>query len=138
MINYTNKISVEDYSFLRKSVGWSEIEKSQAGIGISNSAFVIAAASGGKTVGMARVVSDGGYVALICDVIVMPDFQGKGIGKTMMRKVMDYIAGSIKEGQSVMVNLMAVKGRETFYNQFGFIDRPNNESGCGMTMWVKK
>ncbi len=87
---------------------------------------------------MARVISDGGYVALIADVIVMPEFQGMGIGKTIMKMVMEYFSGILEEGDKIFINLMAAKGRESFYKQFGFIERPNDELGSGMTQWLSR
>ena len=138
MIDYVHMITVKDYNFLRKSVGWNEIEPAQAQAGINNSSFLVAAVNDEKTVGMARLVCDGGYVAVIVDVIVLPEYQGKGIGKCLLQKVMDYIIGNLKDGQSVFVNLMAAKGRESFYRKFGFIERPNENLGCGMTQWISK
>lgn len=135
-INYSNNISVEEYNYLRKSVGWPELENQQALKGISNSAFIISAVVNDKTVGVTRVVGDGGYIAIIVDVIVLPEFQGRGIGTTMMQKAMDFIKGSLSAGQFVFVNLMAAKDKETFYKQFGFEVRPNERSGAGMTQYV--
>jgi predicted GNAT family N-acyltransferase len=136
-ITYTNKISVDDYNNLRKSAGWNEIEKNQALTGINNSMFIISAAVDNKTVGVTRVVGDGGYIAVIVDVIVLPDFQRNGIGKTMMKKAMEFIKSTIKENQCVFVNLMASKDREPFYSQFGFETRPNEKLGAGMTQWIQ-
>ena len=82
------------------------------------------------------MVSDGGYIAIIVDVIVLPDFQGKGIGKTMMEKAMDYIKRNINEGNFVFVNVMAAKDKESFYSQFGFETRPNEKVGAGMTQYI--
>jgi len=135
-IKYTNKISVTDYNHLRKSVEWAELEKQQALIGITNSAFIISAVVDNKTVGVTRVVSDGGYIAIIVDVIVLPDFQGNGIGRAMMQKAMDYIKSTISDGQFVLVNIMAAKNKEHFYSQFGFDARPNEKVGAGMTQFV--
>ena len=135
-ITYTNQISVQDYNALRKSVGWAELEENQAQTGINNSIFIISALVGDKTVGITRVVGDGGYIAVVVDVIVLPEYQGNGIGKTMMQKAMEFIKGSIKEEQFVFVNLMAAKDREHFYEQFGFEIRPNEKVGAGMTQWV--
>lgn len=135
-IKYIDKISVADYNYLRKVSGWNEIEEKQALTGIQNSAFLISAVHNDKTVGMARVISDGGYVVIIVDVIVLPEYQGKGIGKTMMEKIMEYINNSLHENQCVMVNLMAAKGRESFYSQFGFDTRPNEKLGAGMSQWI--
>ena len=32
---------------------------------------------------------------------------------------------------------MAAKGKEEFYKKFGFIDRPNENFGCGMHKWLE-
>ena len=137
-INYINEISVEDYNYLRKSVGWNLIEEKQAMTGLKNSLFTIVAMDDMKTVGISRVVGDGGYIIIIVDVIVLPAYQGNGIGKTMLTKVMEYINNSLEPGQGVFVNLMSAKGRESFYGQFGFETRPNDRVGCGMTQWISK
>jgi len=137
-VTYVNSITAGDFNKLRASVGWPEITAEKAKTGIDNSAFIVAAECEGKTVGLARVVSDGGYVALIADVIVLPEYQGKGIGKTMMNMVMQYIYNSIGSGERVLVSLMAAKGKESFYKKFGFIERPNENYGAGMTLWILK
>lgn len=137
-IKYGNTISVDDYNYLRKSVGWNEISAKQAQTGINNSTYIVSAVYKDKTVGAARVVSDGGYIAVIVDVIVLPEFQGKEIGKTMMKMVMEFIKSNIAEGEGVFVNLMSAKGRESFYKQFDFIERPNDKFGAGMTQWISK
>ena len=137
-ITYTNTISVEDYNKLRKSAGWLELQPEQIEIGLKNSAFIVIAKDGENTVGMARIVSDGGYVVFIVDVIVLPEYQHKGIGKTMMGKIMEYVNSNLKDGYWIQVDLMAAKGRESFYEQFGFGKRPNERFGCGMTQRIKK
>ncbi len=137
MIDYVNTISVEDYNGLRCSVGWSSVEEKQAQTGIDHSFFLIAAVADGRPVGMARVVSDGGYFMLIVDVIVHPDFQCMGIGHAMMAQVMDRIHAHLEPGQQAMINLMAAKGKEPFYKKFGFIERPNDKHGAGMIQYLK-
>ncbi len=135
-VQYTDQISAQGYNHLRKSVAWQELEIKQAQTGIDNSAFLVAAKADGKTVGVTRVVSDGGYIVIIVDVIVLSEYQGNGIGKTMMRKAMDYVRSTLSDGQCVFVNLMATKDRESFYSQFGFEIRPNENVGAGMTQYI--
>lgn len=137
-IQYRNSISVTDYNHLCKSAGWKELKSKQAQTGINNSSYIVSAVNGDETVGMARVVSDGGYVAIIVDVVVLPEFQGKGIGKTMMNMVMEHIRSNIAEGEGVSIILMSAKGKESFYKQFGFNERPNEKFGPGMTQWISK
>lgn len=135
-IDYIHELSVEDYSGLRRSAGWGTVSDRQAANGIRNSAWVLAARCGGKTIACSRLISDGGYVAYIADVIVNPEFQGHGIGKTMIQMILAHIRESIEPGERVMVFLMAAKGRESFYRPFGFQDRPNEEQGAGMSQWI--
>lgn len=137
-IQYINAISVEDYNRLRKSVGWSEIPPRQAQTGLNNTAFQVAAVDGGIPVGMARVIQDGGYVALISDVVVHPEYQGYGIGKAMLNRIMEHIHSGMEPGDRIMVNLLAAKGKETFYKKCGFAERPNEEQGAGMSQWILK
>jgi len=138
-IKFENTISVDDFNFLRKSVGWSEIEKNLALKGIENALFIITAIVNGKTIGLTRVSGDGGYTIFITDVIVLPEYQNKGIGKQLMTKAMNFINENyLEKGQSVFVNLMSAKGRESFYKQFGFEERPNETVGAGMAQWMTK
>jgi N-acetylglutamate synthase-like GNAT family acetyltransferase len=135
-IQYCNTISEKDYNGLRKSVGWREISAKRAQTGLGNTAFQIVAEDDNIPVGMARVISDGGYIMYIADVVVHPEYQGYGIGKTMLNKIMEYIHGSMEDGETVFVCLMAAKGRESFYKQFGFKERPDEEFGAGMSQRI--
>jgi len=40
--------------------------------------------------------------------------------------------------QGISVNLMSAKGREPFYEKFGFNVRPNENRGAGMDQWIQK
>ena len=113
-ITYTNMLTVEEYCVLRKSVEWSVISENVVQQALNKSDFIISATINGVKVGMARLITDWTQ-ALIMDVIVHPDYQGNGIGKTMMHKAMEYIADHLLNGQRVLVNLNATKGRESFY-----------------------
>lgn len=135
-ITYTNGISVEDYNMLRASAGWSTVHPEQAVAGLKGSALVIAAKDGDKTVGTARLVSDGSYTALIKDVLVLPEYQGQGIGTAMMTQIMAFLKSLLKPGYSIQIDLMAAKGKEEFYEKFGFSTRPRENRGAGMDIWI--
>lgn len=137
-ITYANSISVADFNRLRRAVGWSEIEPGQAQRSIDGTEYIVAATRGGETIGMARVITDGGFVSLISDVIVLPQHQRKGLGKTIMGMVIDHILRGVGEGESAFINLMAAKDKQGFYKRFGFEERPCDALGPGMTMWAVK
>ena len=135
-ITYTNSISADDCAKLRDSAGWPKMHPEQIRNGLKNSAYTIAAYDGETGIGMARLVSDGGYVVFVADVIVLPEYQRKGIGKTMMGKIMEYLRGMLKDGYCIQIDLMAAMGKERFYEEFGFISRPDENFGCGMTQRI--
>jgi predicted N-acetyltransferase YhbS len=137
-ITYANDFTAEYYNELRKSVGWMELQSDLAQKGLENTAFLIAAYDNDLPVGMARVITDYGYIVFIADVIVRPDYQGKGIGREMMTQVMKYINENIAVGQCKLINLISANGKEKFYNKFGFEARPNEMIGEGMIQWIKK
>jgi ribosomal protein S18 acetylase RimI-like enzyme len=138
-IIFGNEISVDEFNFLRRSVGWNEIERSLAIKTINNALFIVTAIIDEKIVGLTRVSGDGGYTIFITDVIVLPEYQNRGIGKKLLSKAMDYIKDDLLEkNQSVFINLMAAKGKEGFYKNFGFEERPNEKVGSGMTQWLSK
>ena len=48
------------------------------------------AEEGGRQVGLARVVTDAATFAYLCDVYVLPEVRGKGLGKLLMRAVVEH------------------------------------------------
>jgi len=90
-IKYGNYITVEDFNELRTKVGWNAIENELAINSIKNISFITTAIYNNEIIGMARVCGDGGYIVVIADVIVKPDFQKKGIGKKLMENIMEFL-----------------------------------------------
>lgn len=121
---------------LCEAVGWSGRNKEDIQKGLDGSLFAVCAVMGGGLIGSARVVGDGRSVFYIQDVIVLPEHQAKGVGRAMMRRVMEYIASAACEG--AVVGLMAAKDKEPFYEKFGFHARPNEKEGAGMQQYWKK
>lgn len=135
-IVYTGDISTEDYNMLRVSAGWPALHPEQTQASLKGSALVIAAKDGERTVGTARLIWDGGCAALIKDVIVLPEYQGQGLGTAMMKKIMDYLRSKLKPGYGVQIDLMAARGKEAFYRKLGFSVRPSENRGAGMDLWI--
>lgn len=137
-IEFTNIISPTDYNGLRNAVGWKMLSERQTQNIIQNTKFLTAATIDNKPIAMSRVITDEGNIYFIADVIVHPDYQGQGIGKILMTNVMNFIKSDFVEGETVQVHLMSVKGKELFYEKFGFKKRPCDELGNGMTQWYTK
>ena len=138
MITYKHSIPATEYNNLRVGAGWRSLSLEQAEEGLSNSAFLISAWDEDKPVGVARVISDRGYIYLIVDVIVTPDYQGQGIGRHMVEEIDAWLLQEKKGKPTMMVYLMAAEGKEEFYEKFGFKRRPGEgHMGAGMTKWME-
>jgi len=137
MIEIENKIDPVVYNQFRNSVGWITLMPDQVEAILSN-CICYSLNVDGKTIAICRVLWDGGYTAYIADVIVNEKYRRQGFGKTMVKHALEEIKSRMKTGWIVKVILVAAIGRESFYEQFGFVRRPNEHEGCGMNLILKK
>jgi GNAT superfamily N-acetyltransferase len=132
-----NGLTPEALAGLRDLVGWSHIEAGQAKKALENTCFSVAAVENGRVVGMGRLIGDGAMIWYIQDVIVVPEYRGGGVGTAIVQKLMDYVRREAMPGAKVSVGLMAARGKEPFYEKFGFCARPSDHEGAGMMIRIK-
>jgi len=123
--------SAEEYNRLRQLVGWDSYEPGVIARALPQTLYCVCAMMNGTIIGMARVIGDGGLVYYIQDVIVHPNYQQQGIGTKMMDQVMEYIGNHAS--QNSIIGLMSAYGKEPLYEKYGFVKRPTDQLGCGMT-----
>lgn len=131
-----NSMNAEQFLHLYRSVGWDapgldQIEKALAG-----SVATFCAYDSEIPVGMARLIGDGGMSFYIKDFAVRPEYQGKGLGRTLMTAMESWIKEQLQPGWAVSLELISSKGREPFYEKFGLEQRPNEWDGAGMMKMV--
>jgi ribosomal protein S18 acetylase RimI-like enzyme len=80
----------------------------------SNSMFKCLAFDDAGVIAAGRAVADGVDCSYLCDIVVHPAHQGAGIGKELIRRLVEMSMGHRK------IILYAVPGREPFYEKFGF------------------
>ena len=137
-IVFMDSMTGDEYNELRLSVDWKPITEGQAGRGLEHTTFLSVARDDGKIVAMGRILFDFGYTAYLGDVIVRPEYQGRGIGKKIVEHLIDKTMEAAHEGERIMFILGAAKDKEGFYEKLGFHRRPNEFSGDGMSMWRAK
>lgn len=69
--------------------------------------------------------------------MVIPEYQRKQIGTGIMEELLKHIDEYKKVNPDIRTYLGASKGKESFYEKFGFISRPNEELGAGMILYDK-
>ena len=138
MIHYVDYVTPEEYMELRKIVGWVQFPLEEAKACIDNAYMVLCVRDDDKAIGVARLLWDGGYIAFLSDVIVIPEYQGQGIGRKLVEACLQKLKNDLKPGYKVKITLNSARGKEPFYEKFGFKERPNEDSGAGMDQWIMK
>jgi GNAT superfamily N-acetyltransferase len=87
----------------------------------ANSLCAIARDDAGKLVGFARLVTDKATFAWLCDVIVLPGKQGRGLGRALVQTFLDH-----PELQGLRRWLLGTKDAHGVYAPLGFtpLDAP--------------
>lgn len=134
---YNNGLTADDFILLRNSTTWGVPPKTQIENSLNKSLYSVVAKDNDRTVGMGRLVGDGFMYWYIQDVIVLPEYQGKNIGRSIIENLLNYVKTNSLPENTVTVGLMAAKGKEGFYKKLGFIERPDDVLGCGMIQNIK-
>ncbi len=114
---YNEKISVKALTDLRESVGWNRMEKEYNSL-LMTSYFHIAVYEDDKLIGYVDSVSNGVTDAYIQDLMVHPEYQGRGIGTELMNKIIAHL----KEKHIYMISVVYEESLKPFYKRFGFYD----------------
>lgn len=135
MIQFIEKIpTVQEYNDLTEQVGWGTEPERIVRTALDNTIYSVCAYDGGRIVGYARLIGDRALFAYIQDVMVAPDYQGRRIGS----RLIEYVLEEVKRLKSVSPNLRtylgASKGKEGFYEKFGFVSRRDADLGEGMIL----
>lgn len=79
-----------------------------------NSLFRCFVRDGQRLIGVGRALADGCDCSYICDVALLPEHQGQGLGKAIVSRLVELSAGHRK------IILYCVPGKEGFYKSLGF------------------
>lgn len=74
---------------------------------------------GQKPVAMGRLLGDKSLFLMLCDVAVHPEHQRRGLGKRIMKTLVDYVDANAPQAY---VTLVAEPAAQKLYPQYGFKD----------------
>lgn len=126
---------INEYWNLFQTTGWNieynftiqELNKA-----IQNSWYSISIYHIAHLIGFGRIISDGIHHALIVDLIIHPNYQGKGIGS----RLLDRLVKKCKENSIRDIQLFAAEDKFEFYERFGFEKRPLNAPGMQLKRYI--
>jgi aralkylamine N-acetyltransferase len=79
----------------------------------TNSPIRCFAFDAGELVGAGRALSDGVWHTLVVDVVLLPQYQGRGLGKAIMKFLAD-------RSKTPKLMLYSAPGKEGFYAKLGY------------------
>nr|YP_009745230.1 hypothetical chloroplast RF52 [Halymenia maculata]QIG87240.1 hypothetical chloroplast RF52 [Halymenia maculata] len=124
-----NNINLYDLEELCDAVGWVRRPLKKVKIAIDHSFLTVSLFcehnKKKKLIGFARATSDSAFNATIWDVVIHPDFQGKGLGKTLM----DQTIKQLRYCDISTITLFADPHVVSFYRNLGFITDPDGVKG---------
>ena len=118
---------------LYASTGWNERRRfspEQLQAAIAASFYTLSVYADRDLVAFGRLVSDGVYQCFICDMIVLPAYQGQGLGRQVMQRLVSYA----RSRGLAWLQLTCAKGKRGFYERLGFSARPDDAPG--MELWL--
>ena len=122
----TGEVDFEQALALYRALRWSSAEKPrELERALRNSHSLVTAWDGPRLVGLGNAISDGALVVYYPHMLVLPEYQGRGIGREIVRRLMARYAGF---HQHILV---ADGGAIEFYRKCGF-----ERAGRTESMWV--
>lgn len=123
MSNFTvkyNELTAEEFISLWQTVWGEGPSLEQTRLAMEHTLFRISVFDGDKIVAMARMIGDMGLDYYIKDVIVRPEYQGRGIGRMLITELLKFINDNGVSGTEIFVELCAMPDKIPFYEEFGF------------------
>lgn len=109
---------IDDYRRLRAAAGLSPKSAQAAARGLPNTLFGVSLLHDGRAIGMGRVIGDGGCFFSVVDIAVLPDWQGRGLGKRIMAALDAWLRDHAPA--SAYVALVADGDAKHLYARYGF------------------
>lgn len=118
---------------LYNSVGWCSYTNKPEMLehAFEHSLKILGAHDGNRLVGIIRAVGDGYSVVFIQDILILPEYQRKGIGKRLMQAMLD----CYPEVYQVELATDNTEKTVSFYKSCGLV--PYSEMGCEGFMKIK-
>ena len=121
MIGYKKNdvVSFEEIFPLYEAVGWTNYTTNPTMLqnALEHSLFILTARDEeGKLIGFLRAVGDGYSIVYIQDIIVLPEYQRKGIGTQLLRQTLEHF----KEVYQMILTTDSELKTIAFYESNGF------------------
>ncbi|GIF69941.1 AttT protein [Asanoa ishikariensis] len=124
--------SPEVYRALRVGAGMTPKSPAAAAAGLPGTWHAVVVHLDDQPIGMGRVIGDGGTAFQIVDVCVLPEHQGRGVGKTIMSSLIQELRD--RAPSTAYVSLIADGDARHLYEKFGFTETAPESVGMALVL----
>lgn len=137
-MNYEVKYEIitSDFAKIRECVGWNKIPDLLVEKAINNSMINISVYDNNKCIGVGRIVGDNVLKGMLTDIMVLPDYQGKGIGKIIVKSLIKQLENNVNAGECFQLEASPTASNREFYIKCGLKYKPENQDG--VYLWIRK
>ena len=128
MIVNKKKATASDYCKLRVTSGMGAKKLENAEIALKNSIYIVTLWEEDTLIGMGRIIGDGAISYTVTDIMVDKMYQGRGMGKVIMKHIDEYFENYTDDDAYIM--LIANIPANKLYEKFHFKD--STPDSCGM------
>ena len=108
-----NELTAEEFILLWETVSGEGPAPEQTRLAMEHTLFRVSVFDGDRIVAMARVIGDMGLDYYIKDVVVRPEYQGRGIGRMLIGEILQFINDHGVEGTDIFVELCAMRSLDS-------------------------
>lgn len=129
-------INTADFINIRRNVGWNDIPYQLVEKAINNSMISISVFYKKQCIGIGRIVGDNVLKGMLTDIMVLKEYQGKGVGKLILTSLINKLNNMIKEGECFQLEASPTANNREFYIKCGMKYKPENQDG--VYLWIRK
>ena len=109
-----DSVNWKSVSEIFRLVNWEKRNPKEIEISFNTSSVTCFVKDNNEIIGFGRTVDDGKYYALLVDIVIHPNYQLKGIGKSIVDELKSKLIGY------EFITLTAAPDKEGFYQRLGW------------------
>lgn len=129
-------IKVDDFINIRNNLEWKSLPYDLINRAINGSMINISVYDNDKCVGVGRIVGDNVLKGMLTDIMVLKEYQNKGIGKLIVTSLINELSSQIKDGECFQLEASPTANNREFYIKCGLKYKPENQDG--VYLWIRK
>lgn len=129
-------IKTSDFVRIRRDLKWNDIPETLVEKAINGSMINISVYDNEECVGVGRIVGDGALKGMLTDIMVLNEFQGKGVGKLIVTSLIKELENMVNDGCCFQLEASPTANNREFYIKCGLKYKPQNQDG--VYLWIRK